>query len=522
MTVKYLKFSQIYYRFYYVLRNKIFHKSYDYYNKELNIVEVKVDFINFSCNNNQYVNTNKFHFLNISHSFNDNIDWNFSDYGKLWSYNLNYFDFLNQFNLSKAKGLELIYDFVESDEKVKVGKEPYPISLRNINWIKFLSRNKVKNDKINQILFNHYLILLDNLEYHLLGNHLLENGFSLLFGAYFFKEKKFYKKARKIIIKELNEQILRDGAHFELSPMYHQIILLRLLECVSLLNSNKWKNDTLFLEFLKEKASNMLSYLKTITYDNGVIPMVNDSAYGIAPSSKELFEYADSLKLEYDSIILSESGYRKFKNEFYELFIDIGEIGPKYQAGHAHADMLNFELHCKSRPFIVDTGTSTYEKNELRQKERGTGSHNTVIINSVNQSQVWGGFRVASRAKIVKSKTQRYKVIASHDGYKKIAGQHYREFQSEEKRIIVKDLISQEKNKTKNIANFHFYSDIKINFINENKVEFNNGVKMLFESSSKLQIIKNKYQLAAGFNKTIEAERLSVRFSNNLTTHIEL
>ena len=40
---------------------------------------------------------------------------------------------------------------------------------------------------INQTLYNHYQLLLNNLEYHLLGNHLLENAFSLLFGAYYFQ-----------------------------------------------------------------------------------------------------------------------------------------------------------------------------------------------------------------------------------------------------------------------------------------------------------------------------------------------
>ena len=34
----------------------------------------------------------------------------------------------------------------------------------------------------------------------------------------------FYKKSKLLILEQLNEQILNDGAHFELSPMYHKII----------------------------------------------------------------------------------------------------------------------------------------------------------------------------------------------------------------------------------------------------------------------------------------------------------
>ena len=64
-----------------------------------------------------------------------------------------------------------------------------------------------------------------------MGNHLLENGFSLLFGSYYFRDEKLYSKAKEIIKTELREQILDDGAHFELSPMYHSIILHRIF-CV--------------------------------------------------------------------------------------------------------------------------------------------------------------------------------------------------------------------------------------------------------------------------------------------------
>ena len=133
-----------------------------------------------------------FTFLNIPHNFSNQIDWNYTEYGKLWTYNLNYFDFLNQEGMSKEIGIDLINDYIENDKTLKDGKEPYPISLRGINWVKFLSENRVCDSRINKILHQHYFILLKNLEYHLLGNHLLENAFSLLFGAYYFQDEKLY------------------------------------------------------------------------------------------------------------------------------------------------------------------------------------------------------------------------------------------------------------------------------------------------------------------------------------------
>ncbi|MFW6273222.1 MAG: heparinase II/III family protein, partial [bacterium] len=144
-------------------------------------------------------------------------------------------------------GGELIENYILNLSNTSTGLEPYPISLRGINWIKFISKFSSSHPHIfspsqlltfSSSLYAQYQILLDNLEYHLMGNHLLENGFSLLFGGFYFKEEELYEKARQIIIEQLKEQILNDGGHFELSPMYHQIILDRLLDCINLVQNN--------------------------------------------------------------------------------------------------------------------------------------------------------------------------------------------------------------------------------------------------------------------------------------------
>ncbi|MDD2950007.1 MAG: alginate lyase family protein, partial [Sulfuricurvum sp.] len=326
-----------------------------------------------------------FTFLNKSHTFSLRIDWNFSEYGKLWTYNLCYFDFLHQTSISQEEGITLIHNFIDQAALHKDALEPFPISLRGINWIKFLSLHHISDPIIDDSLFSQYHILLDNLEYHLLGNHLLENGFSLLFGAYYYQNESFYSAAKTILLSELEEQILSDGAHFELSPMYHQIMLFRVLDCINLVKNNPWKTHELLLP-LEKKASLMLGWLTTITYKDGSIPLLNDSAKGIAPTSANLFEYARLLEISPLIQPLTKSGYRKIVTENYECVLDVGNIGPDYIPGHAHSDTFNFELHIMGKPFIVDTGISTYESNQLRQIERSTASHNTVMIDNKEQS----------------------------------------------------------------------------------------------------------------------------------------
>lgn len=518
-TIIYLKPIQIYYRVYYFLRNRILGNSK--YVKNIFLFESIYWKNTLNTSNSYFQKNNEFNFLNIKHDFSNNINWNLKSYGKLWTYNLNYFDFLNQNKINVDNGIILILDYIKKDSLLIEGKEPYPISLRGINWIKFLSENDIKNLEINIILYNHYKILFQNLEFHLLGNHLLENGFSLLFGAYYFQNNKFYKKSKKLLYSQLNEQILSDGAHFELSPMYHQIILNRLLDCIFLIQNNSWINDQNLLIFLKNKAEKMLSYLNTITYGNGDIPMVNDSSFNIAPKSIDLFNYGKKLNLSYGLSNLSDSGYRKIIKKKYELFIDIGNIGPKYQSGHSHADTFNFELVFNNKPIIVDRGTSTYENNITRNEERGSKSHNTVTVENKNQSDVWGAFRVGKRAKVTHVKFDENICSAKHDGYLKTKGYHKREFTYCENEITIEDSFT-ENNHSICEANFHFHSTVKILEINDHMIKISGGLILTFYSSNNLKINVTNYELAQGFNKTVKAKKISIIFHQLLKTKISL
>lgn len=517
-TILYLKPVQVYYRIYYFLRNIFIGKKV----KKKTITKFNSIFWQnkFNYENSYLVKDNSFVFLNLSHSFTDKIDWNYNRFGKLWTYNLNYFDYLNQENISKETGIILIKDYIKNDNLLLDGKEPYPISLRGINWVKFLSKNKVNEEFIDNTLYNHYYILLKNIEYHLLGNHLLENAFSLLFGSFYFQDEKLYSKSKKILITELNEQILEDGSHFELSPMYHQIMLFRLLDCIQLIKLNSWKNDDL-LNLLEESSSKMLSWLYKITFNNGDIPMINDSAFQIAPSTKTLLNYGKFLGIKKQKIKLSDSGYRMFKNKKYELFMDMGEVGASYQPGHVHSDTFNFVLYTNNQPFIVDTGTSTYEKNDRRQLERSTSSHNTITIDDFDQTQVWGGFRVGKRAGIISLIESGNKFSSSHDGYKNIGIIHNRKFITNKDSVNIFDKLNKHEAYEK-IAHFHFHPMVMNIIIKKTSVFFKSlNIEISFKGKN-ISIKKELYKYACGFNKTENAVKLKVVFESDLETIIKL
>ena len=506
-----MRLKQMYYQFWYRVKSKYYYKTYNHQVNETHTIQWESP-LKYKVS---WQGKGSFIFLNLEKSFNT-IDWNYADYGKLWTYNLTYFDFLNQHQITKENGIGLVRDFIDNKEGLKDALEPYPLALRGMNWVKFLSEHKIKDLAINSALFNDYSRLRDNLEYHLMGNHLLENGFSLLFGAIYFDHENWYNKGKQIILEELREQVLPDGAHFELSPMYHQIILHRILDSIQLVMLNPKRKDRL-LPSLNETASNMLGWLAAVTFKNGAIPMVNDAAYGIAPSTAEILAYATLLGLEWDNTILKESGYRKWETENYECFMDLGQIGPDYIPGHAHADMLNFELHINEQPFIVDTGTSTYEKNELRHKERSTKSHNTVVVNNINQTEVWGGFRVARRAKIIAFEKREDGYTASHDGYKRLGIIHKRSFVFTKGEIHIKDTLVGES--AKGMAYFHFHPSLEIS-VQANTVQCKELETEINFKGDIIKVEKAIYDSAEGFNRTTAATVVQVSFTNELITTI--
>jgi uncharacterized heparinase superfamily protein len=127
--------------------------------------------------------------------------------------------------------------------------------------------------------------------------------------------------------------------------------------------------------------------------------------------------------------------------------LDVGKIGPDYLPGHAHADSLSFELSLSGRRVLVDSGTSTYALGPERLRQRSTRAHNTVEINGVSSSEVWGSFRVARRASPadldVLESGDMLRVRCAHDGYKRLKGSpvHRREWIFDNSGIVVSDTI---------------------------------------------------------------------------------
>ncbi len=515
-TIRYLKLRQILYQIWYrVLPRPKPPRKFD----SLHAEKVVFSVLSFESGivAQPSFSDNTFRFIGLERHFAGEIDWDFRAHGRLWTYNLNYFDYLLQPGMTKESGLNLMKSWISQMQPGSAGMEPYPLSVRGINWIRYISLHGVDDQEIISNLLVQYHKLMKWVEYHLMGNHLLENGFSLFFAGFFFNDPQFLIKGEGILRKELQEQILNDGGHFELSPMYHQLILHRILDSINLAMNNPAIPCSID-ELLRSSAEKMLFWLRSISWKDGEIPMLNDSSPGIAPTTDQLSSYAGRLGITARSgMRLKDSGYRKFETADFELLVDVGQIGPAYIPGHAHADALSFELRISGKPFLVDTGTSTYENNETRWYERGTKAHNTVLVGETDQSQVWGSHRVGKRAVVTILREDQNSVHASHDGYRTMKVIHSRLFRTQSGNIVIEDHL-EGKTQTPGLALFHFHHEIKP--LLQSAVIRTNPAKISFQGHDRIEL--RDCLIADGFNNRVVSKVAWVIFTGQLKTTIEL
>ena len=386
----------------------------------------------------------KFTLLNRSKEFRDDVNWNFNGFGVLWNVMLNSFEYLNSENIIMEDGIRVLHSFIKKAKRNKSLYDSHCISQRIINAVKFCSRFKIHDRRINEFIFNQCLYLKKNPEFHLRNNHLLDNGFALLFASLYFNEYAFFDFSERLLFNNIPKQILHDGAHFELCPMYHLLVLHRMLDSIYLLNKSNFPSERLRSR-LKLYSAKMLGWVQQMQMTNGCMPSFNDSAEGYGPGIRAVMRLASELKTDAIVTPFKESGFRKFKNRNFELVIDVNGISPSEAPGHSHADTFHFILNIFGDPFIIDTGVSTYSKCKERSYERSTKAHNTVTIGDLNQSEIYGSFRVGRRADVIHLQEKNNEIEGTHNGYSNQGIYHTRRIILKQDHIEIIDIVKSKK-----------------------------------------------------------------------------
>ena len=491
------------------------------------------------------MNDGSFKFLNKS-GLLEAVGWDGPDYDKLWRYNQHYFDDLNATDASDRQHLHigLMCDWVANNPPGQgIGWEPYPTSLRIVNWVKWSLSGNVMPAECLHSLAVQARWLNRKVEWQILGNHLLANAKALIFAGLFFdgeEAEKWFNRGIHILAREMDEQILQDGGHFELSPMYHSFVLVDVLDLMNLLSAFPLPDLAMKVHVrqLQTAAVDMLHWLDTMCHPDGEISFFNDAVFNVAPTPEAIRSYASRLGVETrDSFVTQntpfikrcpDSGYAALEVNNAKLLVDVASIGPDYQPGHGHADTLSFEMSLFGKRVLVNRGISQYGTGEARQVERGTAAHNTVVVNEENSSEVWSGFRVARRARplglAIYQDYDSITVSCAHDGYKRLVGSpvHWRSWTLSDGSLVIKDKVEGAfKTAT---AYFHFHPDIDIVCAGEDRWTLNVPE---CKESARLVVLKGMASIMPSvfspeFGVQLPAECLEIQFDCKSEIAVEM
>lgn len=208
-TLKYLKFEQVWFRFLYRFKKP---------NAPLVIVPLSKRPWNWSgpaIYNQSIFDDSRVRFLSLDGTVSSLVSWNDPAKEKLWLYNLHYFDDLNSNDFAMRE--EIHFNFInkwidENPACVGNGWEAYPLSLRLVNWVKWFSKQDNIEQKHLTSMLQQANALSQQLEFHILGNHLFANAKALTFVGCFITNghaEQYLDLGLKLLDREIPEQIGR-------------------------------------------------------------------------------------------------------------------------------------------------------------------------------------------------------------------------------------------------------------------------------------------------------------------------
>ena len=325
--------------------------------------------------------------------------------------------------------------------------------------------------RLSRSLAQHMVFVEANLSLGPFTNtHLVGEAAALVAGGLFLacrQSRRWIDKGLAILAQEMIRQVAPDGVHTEQSIAYHRFFLDHYFLVNTLLTANGRSLPSATLRGMER----MTEFLMDIIHPDGSVPSFGDSddarglwfhadcpadfrsllALGAALFGRgdfkavanklteevfwlmgnrgvEKFRQLAARPPDHTSVAYPDSGYYVMRGGWDQsdpvLAFDCGPLG-KGSAGHGHADALSFQIYANGYPFLVDPGTFSYNLDYAwRDTFRSTRAHNTIIIDSLDQSvpkdrMSWKSLAVAQCRHWV---TTRWFDLADgeHDGYRRL------------------------------------------------------------------------------------------------------
>lgn len=339
----------------------------------------------------------------------------------------------------------------------------------------FLASEQMTDDAIELILktlLAHGRYIRSNLEYsyRAASNHYLSDLIGLFVIGMTMPDlaesKDWVRYSAPRLLKELDCQILSDGADYESSIAYHRYAL----EIFALFFSLSSSSGIELPGKSWERLESMFDFARCYLKPDGHAPAIGDSDDGRLISFKhraatdhaymmsigavlvenEAFKqssrideeaiwwFGDEGREAFESLPASESATRSQAFSEAQIFIqregecyaiiDCGDHGLQGRGSHAHSDALSIELYAYGRTFLRDPGTFVYTASERwRNLFRSTAYHNTARVDGkeisiTDESRLFAlGPNVRPQVNSWQSDDARDLLDAEHHSYKRLA-----------------------------------------------------------------------------------------------------
>lgn len=426
----------------------------------------------------------RFRFLNQERRLVE-IDWSAQYVSALWTYHLHYLDYAVE--LARAwretadrrflgRYVEIWSDWLDAAARGAARIEPYPTSVRCLNALRslWLVEEELPAEfaaRLRGATHEQLAWLANHLERHLRANHLQKNLASLALGSLAFAspEASRWARQREELWSEFREQVLPDGGHFERSPMYHAAALDDFLRSLALCRAVGVGVPA----DVPHRLEAMTRALQWLGRRDGSLHLLNDAVDGQRPGRNAVVELARSVLGQSfpepaGAFALADTGYYGHVDPEgrHRFVIDAGPPGPDYQPGHAHCDMLSFELDVHGRRVVVDSGVHGYDGDPYREYVRSTRAHNTVAVDGREQHEMWATFRVARRGEVIEAQgsaasNRRYAFRGACRPYHDRRLVHGRRVELEDGRLTVTDRV--ERASGRPVASWlHLHPDFRV------------------------------------------------------------
>jgi hypothetical protein len=355
------------------------------------------------------------------------------------------------------------------------------------------------------------------------NNHLIGEAAGLFIAAltwpHWPEMREWGRQAKAIVEREALAQNAPDGVNREHATWYQQCVVEILLLCLLAGRAN----GECFAPDYESRIEAMLDFVASVMDVGGNVPMFGDaddgcflrlerrtgfspyrSALGLgallfgrgdfklkagalddrarwllgsaAPAQYEALQ-AEATRLPVRQSF-PEGGYFILGAEFdtpaeIRAVVDAGPLGYRSIAAHGHADALSFTLSVGGREFLVDPGTYAYHAQERwREYFRGTGAHNTVRIDGLDQSEQGGNFMWVKHARagcgMWLSSAEKDTFEGWHDGYLRLPDpvKHRRLLQLDKRarRLVIEDSLAMAEEHEVELL-FHWAEDCRVDAV---------------------------------------------------------